>query len=209
MSHTPVGPVDVLVALPAHNEEALIAGCLQSVISAIAAAQQVGTVRQARVAVAAHRCDDDTAARARSALAGIDSLVLVENAVLAVGTVRTRLIERASRTRFRADGDAWVFSTDADTVVPPDWIVGTLARARRQRADLVLGLADLADWPVDAAAREAYERIIEDGLTVGGHRPAYAANLAVRLAAFTQVGGFPGSPTARSTVSRRPAEPPG
>jgi hypothetical protein len=196
MTHS--GAVDIVVALPAHNESALITDCLRSVGRAVEAAQAAGVVRRARVAVAAHRCTDDTAARSSAALADargtISAVVTVENEAVAVGTVRTRLINAAAAQAPALAPDAWVFSTDADTVVPIDWVTATLQRADAARADLVLGLADLDDWPVDATTLAAYEQIIANGLTAGGHRHAYAANLAIRLSAFRAVGGFPGSP---------------
>jgi hypothetical protein len=194
---TSPGAVDLLVALPAHNERELITDCLRSVGCAVEAAQAAGVVGRARVAVAAHRCTDDTAARASAALAaltGIEAVVIVENEAVAVGTVRTRLINQAADQAPPLAADAWVFSTDADTVVPIDWITATLRRAESSHADLVLGLADLSDWPVDDATLAAYEQIIASGLTATGHRHAYAANLAIRLAAFRAVGGFPAAP---------------
>lgn len=185
-------PVGALIALPAHNEQDLIGDCLASVIRAVELAQRRGRVDQATVAVALHRCDDDTPDRVRSALSGrggMAMVVMTEMRPMAVGAVRTKLIEYARTTAGPADG--WIFSTDADTVVPPDWVTGTLDRAAEQGSDLVLGLADLNDWDVDAATRRTYEHIIESGLDATGHRHAYAANLAIRQSAFWQVGGFP------------------
>lgn len=191
-------PVDVLVALPAHDEQASIGDCLASVGRAVTRAQQAGVVRRARIAVAAHRCSDDTAERARVTLAGwpgVESLVRPDEMVLPVGSVRTRLIDAAVALDPPLSGpDTWVFNTDADTLVPADWVTATLRRAAEQQADLVLGLADLAEWPVDEVTRRAYERIVNLGLTGSGHQHAYAANLAIRLPAFSQVGGFPGLP---------------
>jgi hypothetical protein len=192
---TGAAAVDLVVALPAHNESAMIADCLRSVGRAVRDAQQSGLVGRARIAVAAHRCTDDTADRARAVLADwpeVEPLLVLDNDAVAVGTVRTRLIERAAEAA--PSDSAWVFSTDADTVVPADWITATLRRAEAAHADLVLGLADLGDWPVDRAAAAAYEEIIADGLVADGHRHAYAANLAIRLSAFRAVGGFPGLP---------------
>lgn len=191
-------PVDIVVALPAHDEQDLIGDCLASVIRAVDSAQRSGVVRRARVAVAAHRCTDDTADQARSALAlhpEVEGLVRIEREAMPVGSVRTRLVNAAvAAAPSLAGGDVWIFNTDADTLVPADWITATLRRAREQRADLILGLADLAEWPVDRATREAYERIVADGLTGTGHQHAYAANLAIRLTAFQRVGGFPALP---------------
>lgn len=185
----------MLVALPAHNEQDLIASCLTSVVGAVDFAQRRGRVGRAALAVALHRCTDETPARVHSTLADVRNLtavVMTEAQPLAVGAVRTRLIEHALDTVGPAD--SWIFSTDADTVVPPDWITATLDRAAEQDSDLVLGLADLHDWDVDETTRRTYEQLIESGLSATGHRHAYAANLAIRRSAFRQVGGFPAAP---------------
>lgn len=189
--------IDLVVALPAHNERALIGACLQSVSAAVAQARRAGVVRHATIAVALHRCSDDTGAQAEAALAdaGVDSMLLTVPERLPVGAVRTRLVEAATAG---LDDRTWVFSTDADTVVPVDWITATLHHLTEQNgtrqpgADLVLGLVDLQDWRADAAAHQAYAQIVSAGLTEAGHAHVYAANLAIRLGAFRCVGGFPG-----------------
>lgn len=189
--------VDVLVALPARNEAATLAGCLTAVVAAGRAARSAGLVDRFRVAVAAHRCSDDTAAIARATLTAtaVDHVVLRLERPSAVGAVRSRLIHHALGEPDALDPDrTWVFSTDADSRVPPDWVTTILAAAERTDADLLAGLIELDDWAADAAGRAAYERIIASGLDGdGGHRHVYAANLAVRYAAFRAVGGFPGA----------------
>ncbi len=187
----------MLVALPAHNEQAVITACLDSVVVALGEARQAGVIDRARVAVALHRCSDDTGARVRAFCADhadLESVIVVDNAVLPVGAVRTRLVETALGVATPFADPAWIFSTDADSVVPPDWVTATLAQALDHRADLVLGLVDLADWEVDEATRQAYERIIAAGLTPSGHDHAYAANLAIAMTAFRRTGGFPALP---------------
>lgn len=189
-------PVEVLVALPAHDERDLVVACLQSVIRAADVAQQAGVVTRVRVAVALHRCADDTGDRVLSTLLDrpdLELVLLTVPEVLSVGEVRTRLIQSALVADPPLGDLTWIFNTDADTIVPPEWIVDTLQRADEQRADLVLGLADLGDWHVDDVTRAAYELIVDAGLIAGGHRHAYAANLAIRRTAFLQVGGFPAS----------------
>lgn len=186
--------VDVVVAIPAHEEEDLIASCLTSVLRALAHAHRTGEVREARVLVSAHRCTDATAARAEAALADLPpwctSKVVADDGPTPVGAVRHRLLERADDLA----GTTWVFSTDADSRVPSDWITGMLAAARPADgppAAAVAGLVDVEHWHADPAAREAYARLVESGLTPTGHSHVYAANLAVRLADYRAVGGFP------------------
>ena len=182
--------IDLVVAVPAHNERSLIGACLQSVTAAVEHARRAGVVRHSTVAVALHRCTDDTGEQAAAALADsdVDSVLWTVPERLTVGGVRTRLVEAAAAG---LDDRAWVFSTDADTVVPVDWVTATLQHGLAQRAELVLGLVDLLDWEADVAAHQAYEDIVSAGLTDAGHAHAYAANLAIRLGAFRRVGGFP------------------
>lgn len=195
-------PVDVLVAIPAHDEAESIAACLTSVVDALRAAREAGAIRRAWVAVAAHRCRDDTADRARAVLesADVESLVWPLDDEALVGAVRTRLIHRAAAAPPPLDDRGWVLSTDADTVVPVHWVSALLAVARDADADLVLGLAELDSWHADETAQRTYRALIESGITGDQHRHAYAANLAVRWSTFCAVGGFPRFGTARSML---------
>ena len=184
----------VLVAIPAHDEAETIAGCLRSVIDSLQTAIRTETIRRARIAVAAHRCSDDTARIARHVLAdaGVEHLIRVVDRHSGVGLVRTELILQALGAGRQMDPHhTWIFSTDADTVVPQDWVVNTLSIATAAGADLVAGLADLAAWAAPTAARAAYADLIASGITRDGHSHIYAADLAVRADRFLQVGGFP------------------
>jgi hypothetical protein len=190
-------PVDVLVAIPAHDEATTIVACLESVVASLVEAQAADEVGRARVAVAAHRCSDDTADQARRSLAGrtgIESVVLVEQQPLPVGAVRTLLIRAAAASGQPLSPRAWILSTDADTLVPRSWVRGLLAAAGAGDADLVLGLAELDDWAVGDEARRTYASLIDGGIHDDRHDHVYAANLAVSWAAFTAVGGFPAVP---------------
>lgn len=186
--------IDVAVAIPAHNEARLVDACLHDVLRAIAHAQHVGLVEHAVVLLAAHRCADETASRARGALRRlprhVEALVVKDEKTGPVGAVRHRLITQAANYPWITP-ESWVFSTDADSRVPMHWITGMLAAARPRRADAVAGLVALHGWHADEAARSAYARIIAAGIAGSGHHHVYAANLAVRLAAYDAVGGFP------------------
>ena len=87
----------VLVAIPAHDEAETIAGCLRSVIDSLHGAIGSETIGRARIAVAAHRCGDDTAGIARHVLAGagVEQLVRVVDRHSTVGVVRTELVLQA------------------------------------------------------------------------------------------------------------------
>lgn len=51
-------PVDVVVAIPARNEQHLVRRCLESVKTSADQAVQSGVTRRILIAVAAHRCTD-------------------------------------------------------------------------------------------------------------------------------------------------------
>ncbi|WP_158716461.1 glycosyltransferase family 2 protein [Blastococcus sp. Marseille-P5729] len=183
----------VLVAIPAHNEQLLLGRALE------AAVQAVDDLRSQcpfdiSIGVSAHRCTDDTFAVAGARLAsadGVDVTVLRDKRSRTVGGVRRRLINAMLTPGMHAP-TTWLLSTDADSIVPPQWISQMLQAAAREDAVAVAGMTDLVDWSANAQQRAAYDHIVEAGLTDdGGHRHVYAANLAVRLDAYLAAGGFP------------------
>lgn len=187
-------PVDVLVAVPAHDEASLVPACLESVGRAIAHARHLGVARRAVVVVSAHRCTDATASVARAALepTGLDHLVITDEVSTTVGEVRDRAVRRALDVSGLAPASSWLLSTDADSVVPRSWVVDLLRAAEEDDAVAVAGMTELVDWDATAQARAQYAAIISAGIVdARHHRHVYAANLAVRLDAYLTVGGFP------------------
>jgi hypothetical protein len=181
---------EVLVAIPAHDEEAEIAGCLEHVARAVRLASS--TYGPVTVAVAAHRCTDDTFGTASAALSDLPGrhLVVRDEVSHTVGAVRARLVAGWASRHQPEPGRTWVLSTDADSHVPPDWIIGTLAEARRRGAVAVAGMVELRGWDAPPEVRERYRALIDAGLRDDGHTHVYGANLAVRLDAYLRVGGF-------------------
>ncbi|GAA3571159.1 glycosyltransferase [Microlunatus spumicola] len=190
----PVQPFDVVVAVPARDEEASVETCLRSVVAAAQHALRTGAVARVRIALAAHRSRDATALRASAYLAttGLDHLVLVDESSDTVGAVRAGLVEAAMAASPRlAPSRTWLLSTDADSVVPTDWVVGLLDVAARTGADLVAGFVALDGWVADPGALAAYDHLLQAGLTAEGHDHVWAANLAVAYPAYAAAGGFP------------------
>jgi hypothetical protein len=188
-----------LVVVPARDEAVSLPGCLSAVSTALDHALDGGFIDRAMVAVAAHRCIDDSASVAEHVLnrhPSIEHRVVRDSTSATVGEVRSALVaEAVSAWRLAENAHhTWVFSTDADSIVPTDWVEQLLSIARRERADAVAGLVDLVGWEADGAAQAAYAKLIEAGLSDTGHTHVYAANLAVRLDAYQAVGGFPSRP---------------
>jgi hypothetical protein len=87
-------------------------------------------------------------------------------------------------------GSTWLATTDADTTVPPRWLVRQLAWEERG-ADGVAGLVDLADG--DGLSRRAQRRWRElvDRAGIGiDHPHVHGANLGMRADVWLAAGGF-------------------
>ncbi len=183
---------DVLVAIPAHDEADEITGCLRHLSDAVRWAQSSPSYGRIHVAVAGHRCRDDTVAHARAELSALPGrhLVEVDEDSGTVGEARARLVQAAVAELRLEPSRTWVLSTDADSHVPPDWITGTVDAARRAHAVAVAGMVELRDWEAPDAVRARYRALVEAGIGPDGHTHVYGANLAVRLDAYDRAGGF-------------------
>lgn len=196
---------DVLVAIPAHDEGEEILACLEHLAVAVRRAQACSAYTGVTVAVSAHRCRDDTWAKASGALARmpVRHRVVRDEVSRTVGEVRARLIRRVVAELGPEPTDTWLLSTDADSHVPEDWIVATLDQARRAEAVAVAGMVELRAWDAPAEALARYVALVDAGLTGEGHTHVYGANLAVRLDAYLRVGGFrPGHGEDQDLVDR-------
>lgn len=185
----------VLVCVPAHDEAAEIGATVAHLARAVSEAAAAGVT--GAVAVAAHRCSDQTEELARCALEQVPwpSYVVHDLTSRTVGAVRAGLVSELLRTSLEPPtGRTWLFHTDADSHVPPEWIRTTVQTARATGAVAVTGMVDLRDWRPTSAVRERYRRLIAAGLHVRSgeltHDHVYGANLAVRLDAYLRVGGF-------------------
>lgn len=205
---------DVLVAVPARDEEQRVASCLDSVAAALRQSRAAGSVTRAAVAVAVHRSTDRTAEVVADTLAAwtdLETFCHADADSTTVGAVGGRLVAQACQALALGPGPrSWLFSTDADSVVPGSWVTDLLAHADASAAHCVAGMVALEGWRPHPAALAAYERIVagdmdvdvrngeagsEDGTGDGkGHRNVYGANLAVRLDAYAACGGFPSVP---------------
>jgi len=160
------------VVIPARDESATIARCLASVV---AAAGRVDV--PVSIVVVADGCLDDTAEIARS-FAGVEVLELESSNV---GSARAAGCRRALRL-----GADWLANTDADSVVPADWLEVQLAFAD-EGASVVIGTVrpdfdDLTD-----VQRDAWLRGHVRGRP-NGH--VHGANLGIRSRAYVAAGGY-------------------
>ncbi|WP_074853154.1 glycosyltransferase [Gordonia westfalica] len=164
---------DLVVVVPAHNERALLPSCLAALDAAIA-----GLRRSVQVIVVLDSCDDDSAAVVP------DHMTALHVTARCVGAARRAGFFAASPTP--AD-TTWFATTDADSAVPPDWLLAHL-QAAESGADAFVGIVTpdgFDGWPPGTGTMFAGRYDARPG-----HRHVHGANLGVRASAYAAVGGF-------------------
>ncbi|WP_411080255.1 glycosyltransferase [Streptomyces sp. cmx-18-6] len=173
----------VAVVVPAHDEESSLPAALAAVARAARhpglAATRVLTV------VVADDCRDRTAAIARNAGA-----LVVSTGCRNPGRARALGVSHALALLTAPTPLTWIATTDADSVVPPDWLTHHLARAR-EGWQAVVGTVVLPPSPLATRHRILYEATRPPGETPWAHPHVHGANLGVSAAAYRDVGGFP------------------
>nr|WP_158458119.1 glycosyltransferase [Pseudomonas fluorescens] len=164
----------IAVIIPAHNEARRLGRCLEAVKAAARHAEQAG--HEVRILVVLDRCTDSSAAIARR-----HKVETLEVAAGNVGKAR-----RAGAAWMLEQGAHWLACTDADSRVPPHWLMWQLECA----ADAVCGTVHIERWQPwqDAELRRRYRsgyQARED------HRHIHGANLGICARAYQRVGGFP------------------
>lgn len=178
-----------VVVVPAFNEERHVGAC----VAALAAQAHVAPADY-EVVLVLNRCTDVTAAVAARAAAGTSlRLTLVAGPGGGPGPARRVGMDLAC-SRLRPSG--LIASTDADTVVAPDWLAQQLA-AVADGADAVGGLVELDARGLDpgvVAARAA--RAVDRLHRVRAHSPSAehhhfaGASMALTVAAYRRLGGI-------------------
>lgn len=170
----------VAVVVPARDEELVLPACLEALDVARQELRRHRPELSVTVLVVLDRCLDGSA-----------SLVAqhprVESLAVSAGCVGMARAAGASHVLAREDSleQLWLASTDADSVVPPHWLVAQVEIAESGR-DLVLGTVephDLADHLLGRWSRR--HRLLD------GHPYVHGANLGVRASRYVEVGGFP------------------
>ena len=164
---------EVAVVIPARNEEALIGRCLSSILDA--------ATSNTTITVVADACTDATVAIAR----GFVGVTVIEVAGATVGLARAAGVKSALDGRGHPGG-IWLANTDADSVVPANWITEQVRLANRG-ADVLIGTVspefnDLSNRQIEAwKARH-------DPEVANGH--VHGANLGLRASTYLDSGGF-------------------
>lgn len=166
----------VVVAVPARDEEER----LPAALAAIHAAAGMVAV-PVTVAVAADACADATAVVARA-----HGTLVVETAAARVGAARAAAVAAGLHAAGIEPGRIWIANTDADSVVPPDWLTVHLEFAER-------GVA-LLRGSVRPDRRELAAEHLHRWLALNPplerHDHVHGANLGLSAAAYLAAGGF-------------------
>jgi len=194
-----------IVAIPARDEAERIGACL----TALSEQQQCPDA----VVLLLNNCSDGTEDVARGLLPRLNYRLDVASRALPrplanAGCARRLAMQLAAE---QAGSSGVLLATDADTVVPPDWIGRNLAALGRG-ADVVCGRVTVDPWeaamiPAHLHADDALEcRLIalldeiawmldpEPHDPPPRHTEASGASLGVRVEAYHRVGGIPAIP---------------
>ena len=169
------------VLIPAHNEEACLAACLEAVLRA--AAHPGLHDEPVVIVVALDACSDGS-----ELLAAAYPVTLLRLDARNVGVARA-----AAAVALLDLGAEWLACTDADTVVSDDWLVQQLRLRDDAGADAVCGTVSVLDWtPHLARLQVLLQRFHAVYTDADDHAHVHGANFGVSAEAYRRAGGFQG-----------------
>jgi len=184
----------LVVVVPAHDEQDLIGACGAGVRRASAHPALSGI--RVHLVVVLDDCRDATGARAEAALHSPGeplAATVVSVSVRNVGRARASGVDQARVVAGAVDpAEVWLATTDADSVVPADWLAHHL-ELRRRGADGCAGTVVVDSWREHGVlAKHAFDaQYRPEGCLGFGHPHVHGTNLGVSLAAYLHAGGFP------------------
>jgi glycosyltransferase involved in cell wall biosynthesis len=185
-------PMFVGVVIPARDE----ARHAERAIAALKRAFDHPVLRRSelRAVVVDDSSTDTTAERAAAALGRRGEVVRV--GLGSAGGARQAGFRVLCDASAGLEDDAvWLATTDADSVVPPDWLARQL-RWWRAGADAVAGVVVPTSWDEQPPiVRRRYEAHMARLGSRFGHPHVYGANLGLSKAAYLGTGGVPPVPT--------------
>jgi hypothetical protein len=172
---------DVIVAVPARDEEELLDACLVAVFASVARLRRRRPGLRCVVAVALDGCSDGSAL-----IAATHGALTLELDGVGVGRARDAAIDVGLVGLGRPPASStWIACTDADTVVPASWLDRQVRLADRGN-DLVIGTVEPFGVDSEAVLQGWYAR----HTLREGHGHVHGANLGVRASHWLGGGGF-------------------
>lgn len=180
----------VAVLIPARNEEKLLPRCLRSLLQA---KEKLNRSAEVDIVVISDRSSDRTAELA-AAMLGAHGIVCSVNAG-AVGTARRVASKVALRRCAHPLDHCWLANTDADCIVPSDWLANqlSLAKAGIEALAGTVGVDSFEEHGPEV--RERFRSTYLIGAD-GSHPHVHGANLGVRADCYLRAGGWNELPTA-------------
>jgi len=180
----------VIIAIPAQNEETLIARCLESVLQAC---RYLPVTISCDIIVFDDGSTDCTRDIAENCLKASGTVVSLD--MNNVGLARRLAVAYGLKKYSGPLNHCWIANTDADSMVPPDWLYRQLCLAER-KVMAVAGIIDIDtfeehDDGVPKRFRETYQINFD-----GSHSHVHGANLGVRADAYLAAGAWSARMTA-------------
>ena len=180
----------VVVLIPARNEENLLPRCLTSVLRACLRLPPTITYD---IIVAVDSSTDKTRELAEQILNGHGTVVSTD-----AGCVGQARIDAANAALQRYTGSAqhcWIANTDADCIVPDDWLLDQIELAE-SGFSAIAGVVDVDSYADHAPGVEYLFRTTYIIHPDGTHPHVHGANLGMRADAYLRAGGWAGLATA-------------
>lgn len=174
MKHKTIKKFEISVIIPAYNEEGYIGPCLQSLV-------WQETKYNFEVIVVDNNSIDKTKKVALSFKKKLNIRVITEKRQ-GRGAARWRGFEEAT-------GD-FIFSSDADTVFPPDWIEGFMKYFKNKKIVAVTSMCNIDDpSPRNKAFFKFVLQAATEGLRIAlGHYCLYGYSYAIRKNIYKKAG---------------------
>ncbi len=179
----------VAVVVPAHDEADRIGATIESIEMA---RRRLGGRVTVSITVVADRCSDGTATVARRLLTGPADAVASAN-VKRAGGARALGFQVATANVVGQVESLWIASTDADTLVPTNWLEHQLDLAAQGFAAVMGTVALRTDEPVRSELRHRFEAVYGGAVRAGGaidHPHVHGANFGIRADAYVSAGGW-------------------
>jgi glycosyltransferase involved in cell wall biosynthesis len=184
---TSAQPIQLLaVVIPVRDEAERIDVCLAALRRAArslsSGRRPPGPDPRLRVVVVLDACADESA----DIVARHRLIDVVPSRAGRVGAARAVGVEHVLRSESMPRHQIWIATTDADSVVPDDWLSHQLDVAAGG-ADLLRGLVQPDGQECGPAAYQAWSDAYRRG---AGHPHVHGANLGIRADAYVACGGF-------------------
>lgn len=171
------------MVVPVHDEQELLGACLDALARA---ARWVADGALVRTVVVLDGCEDGSGDVARAH--GVEVLAVPARGVGAARDVGCRALLDGPATR-----PDWLATTDADSRVPPDWMLAQL-ETWQCGGDARVGAVYVEDWEEHGPGARHWFSDVYD-LAGDPHPHVHGANLGVSSEAYEACGGFRGLAT--------------